>query len=146
MVRAGMDDVLILRWRDLPSEVAAVVKRTPIARRTPLKRSTTPLKRSPIRKRSRKTEALYAGKDGRRKFVRLFLETHPLCEVGWEGCTTLSNDVHEWWRRGAGGAIVPGEKADRQGQRFVAVCRACHGELGLQPARAKREGWIKGIQ
>ncbi len=117
------------------------MKRSPIKRRTPLARSTTPLKRSPIRKRSKKMEATYAKKDGRRAFVAQLLGG--VCEVQWENCTGMAQDVHEWWARGMGGAIVPGDKADRQGQRFITVCRRCHGELDEQPKRAREEGWVR---
>jgi hypothetical protein len=119
------------------------MKRSPIARRTPLKRSTTPLARKPLRRRSKMMEAAYAGKDGRRAFVAKMLADVGYCEVRWSNCTGLSVDVHEWMARGIGGAIVPGDKADRQGQRFVAICRRCHGDLDLQPARARAEGWMK---
>tara|TARA_S200002703_G_scaffold159912_1_gene175423 strand:+ start:427 stop:795 length:369 start_codon:yes stop_codon:yes gene_type:complete len=112
--------------------------------RTPLKRSTQPLKRTPIRKRSKKMEAAYSGSDGRRAFVAKYLDRWPICMVQWENCTGRSQDVHEWWARGIGGAIVPGDKADRQQQRFIAICRRCHGELDEQPDRAKEEGWKKG--
>jgi len=117
------------------------VKRSPIKRRTPLARSTTPLKRSPIRKRSKKMEATYAKKDGRRAFVAQLLGG--VCEVQWENCTGMAQDVHEWWARGMGGAIVPGDKAERQGQRFITLCRRCHGELDEQPKRAREEGWMR---
>jgi hypothetical protein len=87
-------------------------------------------------------KALYAGKDGRRMFVSVFLADNPYCEVKWEDCQQGSRDVHEVIPRGIGGAILPGEKADRQGQRFVAICRRCHGDLDLQKGRAKAEGWV----
>lgn len=114
-------------------------------RRVALVRRRRPLTRHPLRRRSEKREAEYAGPDGRRAFVAAFIEANPHCMVAWEGCTVYTQDVHEWWSRGTGGAIVPGEKADRQGQRFVAVCRHCHGELDLQPDRAKKEGWVRGV-
>lgn len=121
------------------------MKRLPIARRTPLKASNTPLKRSSIRRRSKRTEALYAGDNGRRSFVAVFLADNPRCQIQWEHCTEGSQDVHEWWTRGTGGAIVPGDKADRQQQKFFAVCRRCHTQLDEQPKRAKLEGYMKGI-
>lgn len=111
-------------------------------KRTPLKPSTYRLKKVAIRRRSKKTEALYVT---RRAFVKAFIEANPFCAVMWEDCTILTQDVHEWWSRGAGGAIVPGPKADIQGQRFIPICRRCHGELDLQPDRAKEQGWIRGV-
>ena len=77
--------------------------------------------------------------------MKKFIEDNPWCWIRWEGCTTYTQDVHEWWSRGTGGAIVPGEKADRQKQRFIPICRHCHGELDLQPDRAKEQGWVKPV-
>ena len=117
------------------------MKRSPIARRTPLARSTTPLARKPLRRRSKKMQTLYT--DERIPFVKRLLKERPTCEVQWQDCTEASVDVHEYIARGIGGAIVPGDKADRQGQRFVAICRRCHGDLDLDLPRAREEGWIK---
>ena len=109
-------------------------------KRTALKRS-----RVAIKRRSKKTAAAYAGKDGRRAFVKGYLKAWPVCQVNWEGCTAWTQDVHEWWSRGTGGAIVPGPKADIQGQQFIPVCRHCHDQLQLQPDRAKEEGWVRRV-
>ena len=119
------------------------MKRTPLRRKTGLKRSTTPLKRSAIRKRSKRMEALYSGSGGRRAFVSVFLADNPRCQIRWENCTEGSVDVHEWHTRGTGGAIIPGDKADRQGQKFFAVCRRCHTQIDEEPRRAKEEGWLR---
>ena len=112
-------------------------------KRTPLRKSTKPLKRSRIARRSKKTAALY--RNERVPFVKAFIKANPWCFVMWEDCTHYTQDVHEWWSRGTGGAIVPGEKADSQHQRFIPVCRRCHGELDLQPDRAKEQGWVKAV-
>lgn len=134
------------------------MKRTPIKRttpltragssltRTPLARGTKPLKRTPLRKRSVKMQAKYDGPNGRKAFVAGFLSEHPFCWVRWETCTGRSVDVHEAVPRGIGGDILPGPKAERQGQLFVAVCRECHTEIDLQSARARDEGWLRDIK
>ena len=120
-------------------------------KRTPLKRSTkqlsrTPLNasRKPIPRQSAKRKAVAPE---RRKFVKLMLREHPVCIVSWDNCTVRTVDVHEAFRRGRGGAIVPGEKADKQKQRFYTVCRNCHDQLtnptALERLVAVEEGWIK---
>lgn len=88
-------------------------------------------------------QAAYDGPLGRKAFVRLHLAEHPACQIQWENCAGQSVDVHEWWARGMGGAIVPGDKATRQEQRFIAICRRCHGDLDLDLPRARREGWVR---
>ena len=132
------------------------MKRTPLKRKTGLKR--TPLKRKTglkpgkplnrgkgLRSRSKKREAEYSGIRGRRRFVALTLSEKPCCEVRWEHCQVSARDVHEVLARGLGGAIIPGDKADRQDQIFVAICRSCHMQLDLQPRRARLEGWTRGV-
>ena len=119
-------------------------------KRTPLKRSTkqltrTPLNfsRKPIPRQSAKRKAVAPE---RRKFVAEFLADNPVCEISWDNCTTRSIDVHEALPRSAGGAIVPGEQADTQGQRFVSVCRRCHEQLTnpttLERLAAIEAGWL----
>ena len=100
-------------------------------RRSPLKRSTTPLKRSPM-KQTRKPIPQQSAKrkaiaPQRAEFVRALLTSHPSCQAALSGvCTGRSTEVHESIRRSAGGAIVPGEKATTQGQTFWALCHECH--------------------
>ena len=92
-------------------------------RRVALARRPYRMKRVAISRRSKKREAEYSGPEGRRAFVKKFIEDNPYCRVSWEDCTVWTQDCHEWWSRGTGGAIVPGEKADRQKQRFIPICR-----------------------
>ena len=112
-------------------------------KRTPLKRSTKQLTRTPISRQSAKRKAVAPE---RRKFVAEFLADNPVCEISWDNCTTRSIDVHEALPRSAGGAIVPGEQADMQGQRFVSVCRMCHEQLtnptALERLAAIEAGWL----
>lgn len=93
----------------------ATLKRVPMARGT-----------KQIAPRSKKMARLYGGDLGRAVFVALTLKVEPNCQIGWEGCTGRSEDVHESILRSRGGAIVPGAFAEAQGQRFFAICRACH--------------------
>ena len=103
------------------------------------------MKRVAIRRRSRKRQALYAGPHGRRAFVAELLYNAPYCVAKWPGvCTELATDVHEFIPRGRRGAILPGEIAQRQGQRFIPVCRACHTMLTDHPAEAVSRGLLQG--
>ena len=115
-------------------------------RRVALKRRFYHRKGVPIRRMSKKRKAEAAG---RRAFVAKLLAERPWCQIGrcvpkngslWNA---RSVDVHEKIPRSAMGAIVPGEKADEQGQVFFAVCRACHDYIHLHPKWAKEEGWLK---
>ena len=111
------------------------MKRTALRRVTGLSRSTTR-----IRPRSRKTAALY--REVRVPLVRRLLAERPRCEIRWdERCRGRSESVHEVIKRSHGGAIVPGPKAEAQGQRFVAACIPCNGAVEDHPAEARRRGW-----
>jgi hypothetical protein len=117
------------------------MKRTPLKRKTGLKRKAPKRGSRPLRHRSKKMQDIYNKPDGRKQFVAVFLADNPYCMVKWEGCQEGSRDVHEFIARGIGGVILPGDKAVAQGQRFIAICRSCHNELDLQSDRAYEEGW-----
>ena len=117
------------------------LRRTPLTR-SPLKRGAgLAARRTGIPRQSAKRKRLSVE---RRAFVQEFLGEHRLCQV----CRRRgSRDVHESLRRSAGGAIVPGPKADAQGQTFIAVCRGCH-EMLTNPTAEERDralaaGWIQ---
>ena len=111
------------------------MKRTPLRRTTGLSRSTTP-----IRKRSKRVAALY--REQRIPLVRRLLAERPACEIAWDAnCRGRSESVHEVIKRSHGGAIVPGPKAEAQGQRFVAACLPCNGAVEDHPAEARSRGW-----
>ena len=83
-----------------------------------------------MRFRSKKREALYRQ---RRPLVALLLEEHPICQR----CgSNPSVDVHEVVSRARGGSIL-----DRR--NCVVICRSCHIWIGLNPAKATEEGWLK---
>lgn len=116
-------------------------------RRSPLAPSQTPLRRARgIPRQSPKRERLSVQ---RRTFVREFLAEHPVCmvEIEVRDCYNPSVEVHESLRRSAGGEIIPGPKADAQGQTFWAVCRPCHRALtnpiGRQLEWAMEQGYIQ---
>jgi hypothetical protein len=106
--------------------------------RSPLSRS-----RKPIKRMSAKREAV---SEERRAFVADMLERFPVCPVSWENCTVRTVDVHEALPRSAAGAIVPGEKATAQGQKFWALCRPCHSQItnptALERMVAIEAGWL----
>lgn len=94
-----------------------------------------------VRRRSARMKALYAV---RRVFVAQILATRRVCEVKWDDlCSGRSSTVHELIPRSQGGEILPGPKADAQGQRFFAACLWCHDGLHLNPAKARRRGLLR---
>jgi hypothetical protein len=117
------------------------MKKTPLKRKTGLKRNPIKRRNKPLRHRSKRMQDIYNKPDGRKAFISVFLADNPNCQVKWEGCQEGSRDVHEFIARGIGGAILPGEQATRQGQRFIAICRSCHNALDNEPKRAYEEGW-----
>lgn len=115
---------------------------------------------SPLRRRSKKMAARYAGTtevEGRRDFVARILAERPECEAGlkigmeiareltgggpfvagirtyrsFAGCTVASVDVHEVLARSAGGSIL-------DPKNVLALCRSCHEWIGNNPAAAHR--------
>ena len=108
-------------------------------RRTPLRRVTGLSRSTALRPRSRKQARAYVD---RRAFVAATLADRPRCEIRWdERCRGHSESVHEVVKRSHGGAIVPGPRAEAQGQRFVASCLPCNGAVEDAPAEARRRGW-----
>lgn len=94
---------------------------------------------SRLRPRSRKMARVYVE---RRRFVGEFLAERPRCEIRWDAnCRGRSESVHEVVKRSHGGEILPGPKADAQGQRFVAACLPCNGAIEDHPAEARARGW-----
>jgi len=101
-----------------------------------------PLKRTPLKKRSKKTEEIYVE---RRKFVVRILRERPLCQAcvafaKHDGKATynqhLSRDVHEIVRRSQGGSIL-------DEQNVLAVCRPCHYRITNNPQLAFELGLAK---
>lgn len=105
------------------------MKRTPLKRKTPLKRGTKGLKRTPLKKKSdkRKTqdEVYFARRAG-------FLAAIPTCQ--FRGCRCKSRDVHH--------------KAGRTGSNYLdmdtwmAVCRKHHDFIHDNPTVARMFGML----
>ena len=89
---------------------------------SPLRRTPMQPRQTPLRARSAKRTAAYAGDDGRAAFVARFLAGAPWCA----NCLDRAVDVHESIIRSRGGAIMPGPLAFKQGQQFFPICRWCH--------------------
>jgi len=96
-----------------------IVKRTALARRTPLR---------PKSKKRQQQDVQ------RRKLVALLLETYPWCQVPW--CDRRSLDIHEPLTRARGGSILDPANC-------VAVCRLHHDLIHAEPQWAYDEGLLK---
>lgn len=102
------------------------------------------MKRTPIRQRSKKMEAIYRK---RRPFVAKFLEEHPYCLRCMRKYTAYpggyptprvnpATEVHEKQTRARGGDILDPENC-------VALCETCHQEIHAHPRQATEEGFLK---
>jgi len=139
------------------------VKRSPMKRGAPLKRSVKPITRKKrLAKRSRKTRDLYEREGGRRDVVAKILRERPVCEVcprlaphlkgsvsedediiaaiAWDhairNCAdrgSRSTEAHEVLRRSAGGSIL-------DAANILATCWYGHRYLHAHPAIARAAG------
>jgi len=99
------------------------------------------VKRTRPKRRSPRMEAVY---EERRAFVAEVLSTRRVCEVKWDAhCWGRATTVHELIPRSQGGEILPGPKAEAQGQRFYAACIHCHDRVHLRPAEGRRRGLLR---
>ncbi len=112
------------------------MKRTALKRKTPMKRGSRRMKRTPLRQQSPKCRKENA------EYSRLrveFLTAHPLCEA----CLILhprrkqaaaSTDVHHMQGRG---------KNLNRVETWLATDRQCHNEIHSNPNRARKLGLLK---
>lgn len=131
-------------------------------KRTPLKRSTTPIKRTSgltprrenmakdnLRRNSSlnrvgvKMRKKLAGVSGYSAFSKAVRAARPICEIQWEDCTGKTQSVHHVIKLSQGGARTPGPLAERQGQVFMSTCNNCNQAVEKFPKRAKAEGFSK---
>lgn len=118
------------------------MKRSPLARRTPL-RAGKPLARGPLRPVSARRAA--ENRERRAMVAALFPE-RPLCEVRearatvglppLPGCTTWADDVNEIVRRSQGGSITDPANVNTP-------CRPCHDVLTFTPR--SELGWALSL-
>lgn len=108
-----------------------------IQRRQYLKRSTKPLKRTPLRrmsKKRRRESVIYSEKR------KIFLQSHPWCEVAVGVATECvggnrSTDVHHVAGR------LGGNYLDES--TWKASCRSCHDWIHNHPGQARQRGLLK---
>lgn len=114
-------------------------------KRTPMKRGTSSLKRSPIKPRSDKRENDYID---RRLIVKSMLNEHKVCQACkvWAGFDLVvgnsasliytpnkPRDIHEIVNRSQGGSIL-------DPRNLLAVCRQCHNRITVNPVDAETVG------
>jgi len=99
-------------------------------RRSPLKRSQKPLKRSPLKVKRR-------GEYQWRKARRAVLErSGGRCEARLVRCTRAAEHVHHVKRRSQGGG--------HEVENLLAVCFGCHEWIHANPAEAFEKGLLGG--
>lgn len=102
-----------------------------IARRTPLKRSTTPLKRTPLRRVSKShAKSLRSYSALRKQYLALF--TH--CQIKQEGCTGEATEIHHGAKRG---------KNLNETATWFSACRSCHDWIHANGRMARELGFLK---
>lgn len=94
------------------------------------------MKRTPLKKRSKKTQEKYEKE--RIPFVKKLLAERPICEICF---TRPSTDVHEILTRARSGG-VHGE-AWLDSANCLCLCRACHSWVTVNVEEAEAHGWIK---
>lgn len=98
------------------------------------------MKRTPIKRRTRvraQSERRQQLAEARRVFVALVLQTHPYCQVRWDGkCQAHAIDVHEPLSRARGGSILDWSNA-------LSICRYCHSMVHDHPAEATERGFLR---
>jgi len=104
------------------------MKRSPLKRKTRLKRSAKPLKRTPLSPVSKKQQKRLQDYSVVRK---AYLEEHPVCEACGQREAT---EIHHKEGRGS-------KTADPT--TFMSICRRCHNWIHAHPNRAREEGWLK---
>src|SRR4051812_40999772 len=105
------------------------MKRTKLLRRTPLKPSQKPLKRSPLSRVSAKGKARGMAYSVAR---RAYLFAHPVCEAG--RCHATATELHH--RRGRNGTLLTDARF------FMSLCPAHHAWIHRNPAKARAKGWL----
>jgi len=101
-------------------------------KRSYIKRSTKPLKRTPMKKVStRQAKRLRTY----RQLRRLYLDQHPFCEV----CKTAhATDIHH---KGDGEGPKRGSNTNKV-EHWMAVCRPCHDRIENNKSWARSQGYL----
>lgn len=103
-----------------------------IQRRSPLKRSSQPLRRTPLRRVSKTKSAedrIYIAR------CRVVKAERTVCECGCGASqATTFLDVHHVAGRGANYL---------REETWIIVCRSCHRWIHEHPGQARAKGWLK---
>ena len=110
------------------------MKRTALARKTPLTTRTAIKRRTPLAAQSAKRKKVAPL---RAKFVRDQLTARPVCEVKVARvCRGLAVDIHEPFTRARGGSILDPANT-------LALCRDCHSYVHAHPKWANERGYLR---
>jgi len=118
-------------------------------KRSPLKRGTSQLKRTPVNKLSsrRKRESAIYARSKKQAFRKLagdqangYDDPVAWCErcmttARWNEHASPATDWHHWHPVGQGGPYLGG--------RMICVCRPCHDWIHKHPALSRKDGWLK---
>jgi hypothetical protein len=92
-------------------------------------KSSKPLQRKPINKKSKKMAILDSAYT---KLRKRFMEDNPMCQAALPGCNHNSTDVHHKKGRGTNYLTV---------STWMSVCRQCHTYIEEHPAEAIELGF-----
>jgi hypothetical protein len=96
------------------------------------------MKRSPMRRRSKKMEAFY--RDVRRPYVAEVVgDGNRPCPVKSPACTKFIEGVHEILTRARAGGIIAAHKEGN----MIGCCHACNGYISEHPKWAEPLGLIR---
>jgi len=111
-------------------------RKKPLLRKNTLKRSQTPIKRTPIKKKfyviKKVSDKLAVDLALYYPMALAFKEKHYECQAGLYGCTRRTSDVHHIRGRGIWLIVV---------KFWLAVCRNCHDTIGDNHEIAKERGF-----
>lgn len=98
-------------------------------RRTPLKRSTKPIKRSAIKVKAPKGQGVW-----RKARTAVLERCGGICEARGVGCVGIAVHVHHICRRSQGGT--------NELSNLLGLCFVCHQWIHEHPAISKERGWL----
>ena len=123
------------------------MKRTPLKRKTPMKRSQKPLKRTPLKKQSQSKSAKEKRKSyasAKKEYMHDRGSEKHHCErcEGLFGITNL--DLHHKAGRSGSSENEHGtmERNLINKATFMAVCRDCHDWIHRNPKESRKMGWL----
>ncbi len=101
------------------------------------------MKRSRMRRRSKKMAKLYSKGRGRREFVAFMLQKYPRCQANTDDCSLRSTQVHERLNRSQGAPLVPDGDwtSPKVLEMYMALCFECHHRITFNPQWALEQGF-----